>query len=95
MAEQTSVTHDDDRHRYEIRVDGELAGFADVRRDGDVLVVPHTEIDPAFGGRGLGSALVRGLLDDAKARGLRVDPVCPFVASYLDRHPQEYADLRA
>ncbi|AKT52319.1 GNAT family N-acetyltransferase [Arsenicicoccus sp. oral taxon 190] len=92
MAEQTTVTRNDDLHRYEIRHDGELAGFADVRLEGDVLVVPHTEIDPAFGGQGLGSELVRGLLDDIRARGLRVEPACSFVASYLDKH-QEYADL--
>ncbi|WP_409485640.1 GNAT family N-acetyltransferase [Arsenicicoccus dermatophilus] len=94
MAEDTVVTRNDHLHRYEVRRDGELAGFADAHLDGEVLVVPHTEVDPAFGGMGLGSALVRGMLDDVRERGLRVEPACSFVASWLDKHP-EYADLRA
>lgn len=98
MAEEISVTRNDSLHRYEVRVDGELAGFADAHLEGDgagggVVVVPHTEVDPAFGGRGLGSALVRGLLEDVRERGLRVRPLCSFVAAYLDKHP-EHADLR-
>lgn len=100
MAEHITVTREDSRHRYEVRLDGELAGFADAYVDGDeaggsgVVVVPHTEVDPAFGGQGVGSALVKGLLEDVRARGLVVRPLCSFVAAYLDKHP-EYADLRA
>jgi predicted GNAT family acetyltransferase len=54
----------------------------------------HTEIEPAFEGEGFGSALVSGALDDVRARGKRVRPLCPFVAAYVKRHP-EYADLVA
>lgn len=88
------VTFDQDKSRYEIRDGGELAGFLDVQRRGDVLVMPHTEIDPAHGGKGLGSALVRGALDDVRRQGLTIDPVCPFVAGFLDKR-EDYADLRA
>jgi predicted GNAT family acetyltransferase len=52
----------------------------------------HTEVPKELEGRGIGSALVRGLLEIARAQGLKVQAVCPFVKAYLDRHP-EYADL--
>ena len=73
--------------RYEIRVDGRLAGSIRYTRDGDVVTLVHTEVDPAFEGHGVGSALVQGALDDARARGLTVRPLCPFVAAWLRAHP--------
>ena len=80
--------------RYEITADGVLAGFAAYRdRDGK-RVFTHTEIDPRFEGRGLGSQLVRAALDDVRARGLTIVPTCPFVRSWLDKH-EGYADLVA
>jgi predicted GNAT family acetyltransferase len=79
-------------HRFEIHDDGKLAGFARyVRRPGRIFFV-HTEIDPAFEGRGLGSQLASAALDATRATGERVVPLCPFIASYVERHP-EYADL--
>lgn len=79
--------------RYELWVDDHVVGFAAYsRRDPDVLVLPHVEIDTAYEGRGLGSALVQGALDQVRAAGDRVVPVCPFVVAYLKRHP-EYTDL--
>jgi predicted GNAT family acetyltransferase len=81
-------------HRYEITVDGVLAGFAAYRdRDGR-RVFTHTEISPKFEGRGLGSQLVRAALDDVRNRGLLVVPLCPFVRSWLESH-EGYADLVA
>ena len=59
-----------------------------------MITLRHTEIDPSVGGRGLGSALVRFALDDARARGLTVIPRCPFVAAFIVRHP-EYEELVA
>lgn len=53
---------------------------------------PHTVVEDAFGGRGVGKALVRGALDDVHSRGRRIVPVCPFFASYVDKHP-EYQGL--
>lgn len=81
-----------ERSRYEITVDGTLAGFAVYRLRPDRITFVHTEIDDAFGGQGLGGALVRGALDDVRTRGLRVVAECPFVKAWIERHP-DYADL--
>ena len=78
--------------RYEIRVDGELAGFAQYHDRAHRRVFVHTEIDDAFEGQGLGSKLASAALDDVRERGLRVVPLCPFIARYIERHPA-YADL--
>jgi uncharacterized protein len=79
------------RHRFELDADGHLA-FSQYKRDGNTLTIMHTEVPSALNGRGIGSALVRGLLDIARARGLTVVPQCPFVKAYIRKHPQ-YADL--
>jgi predicted GNAT family acetyltransferase len=80
--------------RYELWTDEVLAGWIQYTRAGDVVTLVHTDVDPAFEGRGLGSVLVAGTLDDVRSRGKRIRPLCPFVAAYLRRHP-EYADLVA
>jgi predicted GNAT family acetyltransferase len=80
--------------RYEIWVDGQLAGEIRYTLDGEVVTMVHTEIDPAREGAGLGQALVAGALDDVRGQGRRVRPICPFVAKYIARHP-EHADLVA
>lgn len=78
-----------DRHRYEITQDGEFAGFAEYQLvRGDRIIFTHTEIDPAFGGQGLGSVLVGVALGDARQRGLQIVPICPFVAKYVHEHPE-------
>ena len=80
--------------RYEVTVDGEVAGASYYwDRDG-VRIVTHTEVDAEWEGQGVGSRLIAGALDDIRARGLRVTPLCPFTAAYIDRHP-EYSDLVA
>ena len=71
---------------------GRVVGVADYRRVGDVVVLPHTEVDRSLRGQGVAARLVAFALDDVRAQGLRVDPQCWYVADYLDRHP-EYADL--
>ncbi len=78
--------------RYELRVGGELAGFADYRRSGEVLSITHTQIEPAFQGAHLATRLVRFILDDARKRGLAVLPYCPYTTSWIKKHP-EYTDL--
>ena len=78
--------------RYAASVGGERAGFAEYRRRPGLIAFVHTEVDPAFAGRGVASALVRGALDDARAHGLAVLPFCPFVDAYITDH-REYADL--
>jgi predicted GNAT family acetyltransferase len=80
-------------HRYEVRDEGgAVVGFSAYRRSGDVVVFTHTEVDDSVEGQGVGSRLVRGALDDVRAAGLTIRPLCPFVKAYVDRHP-EYADL--
>jgi predicted GNAT family acetyltransferase len=78
--------------RYVLSLDGDVVGRADYVRRGDCVVIPHTQISPAHRGQGLGARMVRFALDDIRARGLRVEPACPFVSAYLAKHP-EYNDL--
>src|SRR4051794_982317 len=80
--EQVDVLDVPEKSRVEIRVDGELAGFADYSRLGGRIIFRHTEIHDAYEGRGLGSKLAQGALDFARAAGHPVVPLCPFVASY-------------
>ena len=87
----TTVRDNVARHRFELDADGHVA-FSNYKREGGTLTVLHTEVPAALNGRGIGSALVRGLLDIARAQGLTVKPLCPFVAGYIAKHP-EYADL--
>jgi hypothetical protein len=79
------------QHRFELEVEGGMA-LMYYRLEPDVITLMHTEVPPALGGQGIGSALVRGVLDLVRARGLSVVPKCPFVAAYMGRHP-EYNDL--
>jgi predicted GNAT family acetyltransferase len=90
----TSVSYDADKERYEIFVDGELAGYTWAHPAGDVVVFPHTEIRSEYEGRGLATELIQAALDDVRTRGLRVRAVCPFVQAFLEKHP-EYEDLVA
>jgi len=84
-----SVTDVPDQHRFEVRLDGELAGFAVYHRRGGRIYLVHTEVDPAFEGKGMGSALAKGVLDAERATGEPVVPLCPFMRSYIDRHPDD------
>jgi predicted GNAT family acetyltransferase len=81
-----------EHERYEIRIDGELAGFATYKARPRQIAFKHTEIDESFEGRGLAGKLIAFALDDARERGLAVLPFCPFVKAYIQRH-REYADL--
>jgi predicted GNAT family acetyltransferase len=81
-----------DEQRYEIRADGELAGFAQYRAKPGQIAFTHTEVDDRFEGQGLASKLVAFALGDARERGLAVLPFCPFVKGYIQRH-REYLAL--
>jgi uncharacterized protein len=84
--------HEEER-RYVLLLDGEHAGELVFRdRGGGVLAFLHTEIDPERQRRGLGSALVKGALDDAGQRGLKIVAICPFVGAFVQDHP-DYAPL--
>jgi uncharacterized protein len=93
-SDSTEVRNNALRSRYELGFDGRIVGFADYRADGDVVVFPHTEIEPSMRNQGLGAELVRGVLDDVRARGGTVVARCWYVAEFIDQHP-EYADLLA
>lgn len=86
------VNKNEDKSRYEIRLDGELVGLADYRDDDGVREFPHTEVDPTVRGHGLAGRLVGEALKETRAAGLKVEPTCPYVATYIQRHP-EYSDL--
>ncbi|WP_026414706.1 GNAT family N-acetyltransferase [Actinomadura oligospora] len=85
-----------DQSRYEITVDGELAGFAEyeLRAKGRIVVFTHTETLPGFEGQGVGGALARGALDDVRAGGRTLIPLCPFIKGWIEKHP-DYQDLVA
>jgi predicted GNAT family acetyltransferase len=88
----TTTVHDNAAEsRFEISVDGRLAGYVDYRRDGDEYALPHTRVFPEFGGRGVGSQLVVGALDEIAARGGTVLPYCPFVPKVIRDHPEYLA----
>lgn len=78
--------------RWEARFGSDLAGFAQYVRNDKLIAFVHTEVYPAFEGRGVGGALVRASLDAARAAGARVIPLCPFYAGWIKRHP-DYQDL--
>jgi predicted GNAT family acetyltransferase len=80
--------------RYELHVDGTLAGFVDYQIDaaGDTITLVHTEVEPAFQGAHLATHLARFSLDKARERGLHVLPSCPYINSWIKKHP-DYADL--
>ncbi len=83
----SEVREDAGAQQYEVVVDGVRAGLAHYRLAGAGRVFDHTEIDPAFEGKGLGSVLARGALDDVIARGIPFAATCPFIVSFLERHP--------
>jgi uncharacterized protein len=95
MSELAEVTVQDntERNRYEASTEaGIVAGFAEYRDVNGRRVFTHTEVDDAFEGQGVGSALARGALDDVRERGLGIRVKCPFIRSFVERNP-EYADL--
>jgi len=85
-----SVVRNESGNRYEVRVDGELAGFTQYVVKGDDLVFVHTEIDDAYAGQGLATQLATGALDDVVANGKTIVPVCPFIAKFVLRHKDTY-----
>jgi predicted GNAT family acetyltransferase len=90
--ESLRIVDNPELRRYEAYLDDELAGFSDYRLAPGRVVFTHTEVDPRYGGRGIGSHLVRAELDESRRRGLKVTPVCPFVRAFMRRHA-DYHDL--
>jgi uncharacterized protein len=86
--EEAEVVDVPEASRYELRLDGRLIGLAAYRRGDGRIVFTHTEVDGSCEGHGFGSRLVAGALADARRDGLVVLPLCPFVAHYVERHPE-------
>ena len=79
--------------RFELEVEGHVA-FADYRRDGGVVYLPHVEAPPALRGKGVASRLMAGVMEKVRAEGLKVVPQCGYARTWLRRHP-EHRDLIA
>ena len=83
-----TVTDNPAESRYEAHVDGALAGFAEYQLTDELIVFTHTEVDSAFEGKGVASAVARHALDDVRAAGARkVMPLCPFIKAWIEKHP--------
>ena len=89
----TEIRNNPDKLRYEALIDGAVAGFAAYQLTDELIVFTHTQVDPAYEGRGAGSAIARFALDDVRQDGSRrVLPLCPFIKEWIGRHP-DYANL--
>jgi len=78
--------------RYEARLgaDPELAALLDYRPSETWIALLHTEVQPGFQGQGIASQLARWVFDDARSRGLKILPKCPFIVRWLERHPEQH-----
>jgi len=85
------VVNNKAHHRFELTVDGHLAATY-YKIAGNVITFIHTEVPPELGGKGIGSKLIKGALDQVRAEGLKVVAQCEFVKAYIAKHA-DYADL--
>jgi uncharacterized protein len=91
MADDARVERNAAKYRYELYVGDKLAGFAQYHESGNRVVFTHSEVDDAYAGHGFGKVLAAGALDDTVAREKVIVPLCPFIAAYLRKHPDDYA----
>jgi len=89
---ESAVRNNTEQSRYELTVDDTVAGFVEYRDKGEYVELTHTEVDRSHEGEGLGSQLARAVLDNLRNEERAIIPSCPFINTYLKRHP-EYADL--
>jgi predicted GNAT family acetyltransferase len=87
-----TIVHNAERRRFEASLGGQVA-HADYRLAGGVMQLTHTSVPREFEGRGIAAALVRAAMSHAVDYGLRVAPHCPYVVSYMRRHPDTHALL--
>ena len=92
--DDTTVVNVPSAHRYELLLDGRRIGLLAYRQRQNRIALTHTEVTTGCEGRGFGSLLAAAALDDAPRQGLVVVPICPFIAAFIQRHP-EYRDLVA
>lgn len=90
MKREYTVIDNTESSRFEIREEGHIA-FEDYELFEGGIAYTHTEVPPALAGRGIASFLIKYILDDAVAKGLKVKPVCPMVKAYIDKHPEYQA----
>ena len=88
-----SILKNEELNRFEIYSYGELAGFAEFKVSNQMISYTHTEIDPKFGGQGLGSQLIKEALDEALEQNLEVAPHCSFVSAYIKKSGEKYLHL--
>ena len=88
-----SIVKNEKLNRFEIYSDGELAGFAEFKVVNQMISYTHTEIDPRFGGKGLGSQLIKEALDEALEQNLEIAPYCSFVSAYIKKNSEKYLHL--
>ena len=87
----SDIVNNSEKHRYELAVDGHIAAtYYEI--SGGVITFVHTEVPPELGGKGIGSKLIRGALDQVRADGLKVIPQCPFVKAFIEKNA-DYQDL--
>ncbi|MDD7941369.1 GNAT family N-acetyltransferase [Actinomycetospora lutea] len=93
--DDVAVREDPERGAFVLAVDGVEAGHVDVRRrrSPSAIVLIHTEVEPAYGGRGLGGRLVRGVFDAARAEGIALVPLCEYAQRWVGLHPEYLADV--
>lgn len=84
----TSVKHNKHHHQFELNTEGKLSIVVYQFVDDETLALTHTEVHPDLEGKGVGSALVQGVLEFAERNNLHIVPLCPFVAAYIKRHPE-------
>ncbi|MDT3446367.1 MULTISPECIES: GNAT family N-acetyltransferase [unclassified Pseudofrankia] len=92
MTDKRTLTDVPARRRFELDIDGTLAGLVTYSLHPGIIAFNHTETEAGFEGQGVGSDLARGVLDAARARQLQVWPRCPFIRGWIERH-SDYADL--
>jgi len=90
-AGDATIVNVPEAHRYELQLDGERIGELAYRQRKDRIAFTHTNVNPAYEGRGFGSRLAEAALADARRQGLAVVPLCPFIAWYIEQHPEHEA----
>jgi predicted GNAT family acetyltransferase len=82
------IEDDPQKRRYQVWLGDEFAAYSEYENEPGRIVFTHTVVRPKFEGRGIGSRLAKFAVDDARTRGLRITPICPFIRSWLERHPE-------
>ena len=87
MAEDYKLIDNEEKHRYEFQIDGKIAEIDYIKSNNGEIYLVHTEVPASLGGKGVGSQLAEKALADIERQGLRLVPLCPFVAGYIHKHP--------